>query len=80
MELVKVELEIGKVEKDVIDALCSIVKALKDKSSLAVIMAEHIPALMVIAGEFGNLKEEINSTDKIAVASYLAVCLEKALA
>ena len=80
METVEIEMEIGKCEKDLIDAVCVLVKGLvKDKKPAMEVLALELPALIVIAGEISGLGAEFGGTDKAATAAYLAASIEQAL-
>lgn len=73
MNLIKVELEVPKESKEVIDAVVELIKDLKAKKDLTAILAENIAVLSMAIEGLDQIKEELKSKYVADLASYGAV-------
>lgn len=71
MNLVKVEMEVPKEGKEIVDCVASIIKDLKAKKPIAEVAAGNLTKLFAAVEGFDQLGEELKSANKDELAGYL---------
>ena len=79
MNTVKVELNVPKESKEVVDFLAKVVMDLMAKKSIAEVAAGNLAMLMTAVGDFDALGEEMKSQNKDDLAAYLVKTIMSAL-
>lgn len=68
---VSVTMEVPKESKEVVDLMAALIKALKEKKSIAIIGTEILPKLLVAVEGITAIGEEIASDGKDEMAGYM---------
>lgn len=71
IQTVAVTINVPKAEKDLVDAMVLAYKDVKANKGAAII-ADELPLIMKLAGEFGELMSELKSKQSINALAYLA--------
>lgn len=79
MELIKVELSVGKESKEVFEAVAELIKDFKAKKEWAAIAAENLPLLLKAVEGVSGLPEEIKGKQLGSTIGYGAGLIADAL-
>lgn len=77
---VKVEIEVGKESKDVVDLVADLIEDIKAKKDVSAIAAENLPGLMKAIEGFDQLDDEAKSKHRNSTIAYTGMRFADVLA
>ncbi len=79
VEKTKVEIEVGKESKEVVDAITLLVEDIREKKDISLIAAENLPSLMKAIEGVDKLDDEMKSEVRNATVAYAGLQVAETL-
>jgi hypothetical protein len=79
LQMVKVEIEVGKETKEIIDFVSDLIKDIKAGKDMAAIAAENLPGLISAVGGFQELPAEMQGPSLAGCVGYAGSKVVEAL-